>query len=107
MQGPGIEVSAIGPHQRARFRVDANLPEHPLVAQRTVQLPRQHRPEIDRLLGSVVKANTNRVRGDDFKTENRDSLALSSGDNGRRNRRRGFAVPSRTPARSGHQVTSR
>jgi hypothetical protein len=70
VQGGRIEVRSIRPHQRADFRIDPDLLEQPLVTQWAVQLASQNRPEVDGLLGGVVKANAERVRRNDFKRAN-------------------------------------
>src|SRR2546427_5965100 len=66
MQGPvvqrgRIEVRSVGPDQRLDFPIDPNLVKQFHVTQGAVQLACENRAKIDRLLGSVVKANAQRV----------------------------------------------
>src|SRR5207245_6899525 len=66
VKGRGIEVGAVGPHQRVGIGIDADLVEQLKIAQRPIQLARQHRLKVDRLLSAVLKMNTKRIRRYDF-----------------------------------------
>ena len=62
MQCGGIEIGAIGPHQRVCIGVEYNLIESRKVAKGTVHLACKYRQKIDRLFRAVVKSNPDRVR---------------------------------------------
>jgi hypothetical protein len=62
-----IEVGPVGPDQCVSLRVNGYPIEKLKVMERSVQLARQDRKEVDCLPSAVVKLNANGIRSDDFK----------------------------------------
>ena len=63
MQHRGIEICAIRPDKGRHFRVYADLLKDHQVSERSVQVSGENRAKINRLLGVIGKADTQRVRG--------------------------------------------
>src|SRR5438093_817096 len=62
VQGGGIEIGTAWPDQRMDLAVKGNCVELVDVAQRTVKLPFQHRPKVDRANQAIVKLDPESVR---------------------------------------------
>ena len=69
MQGCRIEIRAIWPDQRMHLGIEPDAIEHLKVAQRPIDFAQQNRAKVDALCRPVVKLNSQRVGGQDFKSD--------------------------------------
>jgi hypothetical protein len=67
VQGGGIEIRTIRPHDRMDLRIDANLREERGIAQRTEQGASKHSREIDAPLKPIVEPQLQRERSHDLR----------------------------------------
>jgi hypothetical protein len=66
VQRRGIEIRAIWLDYRVNLRINSHTVEHFKILERPVDLPRQHRNEIDRLLGGIIETHREPIRPDDL-----------------------------------------
>ncbi len=70
MERRRIEIRAIGPNQCTNLWINANLVEQRQLPQRAKQLAPENGPEVDHLLGFVVKGHAERIGRHDANVAN-------------------------------------
>ena len=70
MQRGGIEIGAIGPHQRLDLGIDYDTVEQLEIPQWSIQFTCQDRSKIDGLLCVVIKTDAKSIRRDHFERAN-------------------------------------
>ena len=78
MEGCGIEVCSIGPHERMDFRVNLDLAEQLDIAQRPIEFTPENREKVDGPFCVVVKTNAQGIGSSLLKTTALDKLDVPS-----------------------------